>query len=168
MIIALMSECNQPNNEVESSYGETRNAATETERNIYRCGDSMMAAFKRKDYKKFTSYQHPNMTKMMGGPEPFASFIDLQMKQLPKAVVKDIRFGKILQVVKTERDMQCLVEQNLQMEAEGLNLDRTTYLVGESLDGGKIWTFFDATVKSRLLPKDIKPDISPELKIPAK
>jgi hypothetical protein len=54
----------------------------------------------------------------------------------------------------------------MKMELKGISLDKTTYLVGESLDNGNTWTFFDASTKTRLTPKDIKPDISTELKMP--
>lgn len=154
-LLILMFSCNR------------RESENEIEQNIYRSGDSMMAAFKRRDFKTFVKYNHPNMTKMMGGPEAFAAFIEQQMKQLPDTAIKNIEFGKILKVVKTPKDYQCLVEQNLKMEVEGVTLDRTTYLIGESLDKGKTWTFLDASTKSVINPKNIKPDISPELKIPA-
>lgn len=36
-----------------------KKAANEIEENIYRSADSMMAAFKRQDWKTFASYNHP-------------------------------------------------------------------------------------------------------------
>ncbi len=41
------------------------NPANETEANIYRSADSMMAAFKRKDWPTFAHYNHRAMMKMM-------------------------------------------------------------------------------------------------------
>lgn len=143
------------------------NPANETEANIYRSADSMMAAFKRKDWLTFAKYNHPAMMKMMGGPPSFASFIAEQMKQIPDTAIKKLETGKILQVVKTNKDEQCVLEQNMEMRLEGTRILSTTYLIGESLDGGKNWTFFDASTKA-MAPGDIKPDISPELKIPEK
>jgi hypothetical protein len=52
------------------------------------------------------------------------------------------------------------------MQMNGTRLIKTTYLVGESLDSGKTWTFLDAS--TGMAPKDLKKDISPELKIPEK
>ncbi len=141
--------------------------ANKTEGNIYRAADSMLAAFKRKDWETFAGYNHPAMMKMMGGQQAFASFIREQMKQIPDTAIKIIKAGKILQVIKTNKDQQCLVEQNMEMHIEGVRILDTSYLIGESLDGGTNWTFFDASVNARV-PKDIKPDISPELKIPAR
>ncbi|GEO12077.1 hypothetical protein SAE01_45730 [Segetibacter aerophilus] len=158
--------CKGQNGETDKTVS-VREPANNIEENIYRCGDSMLAAFKRKDWMTFVKYNHPNMTSRMGGAEAFASFINLQMKQIPDSTIQSITIGRILQVVKTSKDQQCVVEQNMRMEQQGTTLDKTTYLVGESLDNGEMWTFFDASTKTGLLPKDIKPDISSELKIPA-
>jgi len=126
----------------------------------------MLAAFKRKDWVNFVKYNHPAMVKRMGGAEAFASFINQQMRQIPDSAIQSIALGKILQIVKTPHDQQCIVEQNMKMMMEGVDLSRTTYLIGESLDNGVTWTFLDATANSGLPPKAIKPDLSDELKIP--
>lgn len=159
--LILVTSCNE-----QKSKSHSGTAANKTEENIYRCGDSMLAAFKRKDWMTFVKYNNPNMTKRMGGTAAFASFINEQMKQIPDTAIKNISLGEILQVVKTPSDVQCVVEQNMLLQLDGTNLNKTTYLVGESLDNGTNWTFFDASTKTLLAPKDIKTNISNELKIP--
>jgi len=166
IFIALLLIANTILSCKQNSTNSTRTAANETEENIYRSADSMMAAFKRRDWVAFTKYNHPTMEKMMGGPQAFAAFIGEQMKQIPDTAIKSLEPGKILQVIKTDKDQQCVVEQNMEMHLNGTKISNTTYLVGESLDGGKSWTFFDASTGRS--PKDIKADISPELKIPEK
>ena len=141
--------------------------ANEIEENIYRSADSMLAAFRRQDWQTFARYNHPAMMKMMGGPDKFVFFIKEQMKHIPDTAVKKIGAGNILQVIKTENDHQCVVEQHMHMRLEGIDINTITYLVGESLDGGKNWTFFDASSNGLVTPKDIKPDISAELTIPS-
>jgi hypothetical protein len=164
VVLLLLSACKEHKNEP----GEIKNRrpTTKVAQHIYRSGDSMLAAFKRKDWVTFVQYNHPNLVKRMGGTEAFASFINLQMKQIPEHAIKSISLGKILQIVKTAKDVQCVVEQNTKMELQGVSLDKTTYLIGESIDNGEHWTFFDASTKTALLPKDIKPDISSQIKIP--
>jgi hypothetical protein len=139
----------------------------QTAKNIYKSGDSMLAAFNRKDWPTFIRYHHPSMTKMMGGPTAFSSFVSQQMKQIPAGATNEVTLGRVLQVVKTPKDLQCVVEQHNKIIIEGLDMSRTTYLIGESLDDGKTWTFLDASVKSGVTPKGLKPDLSSELKIPA-
>jgi hypothetical protein len=147
---------------------DPRNPANETEVNIYRSADSMMTAFKAKDWATFARYNHPAMVKMVGGQEAMINMIAQQMQQIPDTAIKSIGVGKILQVVKTEQDHQCVVEQNMLMEMQGRRLNSTTYLVGESLNGGKSWTFFDASSGGVVKPKDLKPNLSPEIMIPEK
>jgi hypothetical protein len=151
-----------------SAAKDARNPANETEKNIYRSADSMMTAFKQKDWATFASYNHPAMVKMMGGPDAMVNMIAQQMKQIPDTAIKSIGVGKILQVVKTDQDHQCVVEQNMLMEMQGMRLSSTTYLVGESLNGGKSWTFFDASTGGAVKPTDLKPNLSPEIKVPEK
>ena len=166
IVLSIMAGCKGQADET-SKTTNNRVVANETERNIYKSGDSMLAAFKRKDWTTFVRYNNPNMTKRIGGAEAFESFIKMQMKQIPETAIKSLSLGKILQVVKTQKDRQCVVEQHMEMQQNGITLNKTTYLIGESLDDGNTWTFFDASTKAGLLPKDIKPDVSSELKIPA-
>lgn len=165
IILFLAGSCRNGKGKTSEKNGP-RLAGNEIEHNIYSSGDSMLAAFRRKDWNGFVTYQHPNMIQRMGGVEAFASFVQLQMKQVADTSITDLSLGKILQVVKTPIDEQCVVEQKIQMQLEGFEVNKTTYLVGESLDKGKTWTFFDASTKTLLSPKEIKPDISPELQIP--
>jgi hypothetical protein len=145
-----------------------RKPANETEEHIYNAADSMMAAFKNRDWPTFVRFNHPAMTNLMGGNDNFISFIQLQMKQIPDTAVKYIGAGNILQVVTTDKDQQCVVEQNMKLVMDSIQITSTSYLVGESLDNGKTWKFFDASNSGLITAKDIKPNLSPELKIPAK
>ncbi len=167
VLLVILLSCKEQKKEDRGDSPVARIALNQTEENIYRSSDSMLAAFRRKDWMTFVKYNHPNMTKMMGGSAAFASFIKMQMKQIPDSVMKSITINKILQVVKTPQDEQCVVEQNMLLNLNGDSLYKKTYLVGESLDKGNTWTFFDATTKTSLAIKDIKPDISNELKIPS-
>jgi hypothetical protein len=161
-LFALLS-CTDQNRAIHAERSQSLN---ETEKNIYRCGDSMLAAFNRKDWTTFVKYNHPNMTRMMGGVASFASFISKQMDNIPDTVIKSVEMGKILQMVTTPKDLQCVVEQIIKMNLDGKIADKKTYLIGESLDKGNNWTFFDASTKTGLTPQDIKPDISQALKVP--
>jgi len=147
---------------------DSRNPKNEVEENIYRSGDSMMQAFKAKDWATFAKYNHPTMLKMMGGEQSFIDLLSSQMEQIPDSSIKKLDMGKILQVVKTNTDHQCVVEQNMLMEMDGMRVTSTTYLVGESLNGGKSWTFFDASNSEQVKPTDIKPNLSAEIKVPQK
>lgn len=147
---------------------DVRKPANDIEANILRDGDSMMAAFKRKDWNTYIKYNHPNMVKMIGGHDAFYALVQQQLKQIPDQAIKSLSIGKVQQVVKTPTDQQCVVEQNLLMVLDSVQITSTTYLIGESVNDGKSWTFFDATSGGLITPKDIKANISPALKVPAK
>lgn len=147
---------------------DTRNPKDDIEVNIYRSGDSMMQAFKNKDWTTFAKYNHPAMLAMMGGEEAFVGLLANQMQQIPDSSIKLIKIGKVLQVIKTPYDHQCVVEQNMEMVMESMQVNSTTYLVGESLNGGKNWTFFDASNSERIKATDIKPNLSREIIVPEK
>ena len=165
---AACSEGIKDGRETKALSEDSRKPANEIEANIYRSADSMMAAFRSKDWATFAKYNHPTMLQMKGGEEAFVSLLAMQMQQVPDSLIKNIEIGKILQVVKTSDDHQCVVEQNTIMEMEGTRISSTTYLLGESLNGGKNWTFFDATNSGAVKATDIKRNISNELKIPEK
>jgi hypothetical protein len=171
-ILVLLTVCNilivSCKNNNKDAAADHRKPANDTEENIYNAADSMMSAFKNRDWPTFVHFNHPAMTHLMGGTDNFISFIQLQMKQIPDTAVKYIGTGNILQVVKTDKDQQCVVEQNMRMVLDSIQITSTSYLVGESLDDGKTWKFFDASNSGLITAKDIKPNLSPELKVPAK
>ncbi len=49
------------------------------------------------------------------------------MKLIPDTAIKTIEAGKILQVIKTNNDQQCVVEQNMEIHTEGTRIISTTY-----------------------------------------
>jgi len=136
--------------------------------NIRLSAANMMAAFKVKDFKTFGQYMNPAILNMLGGVDSFAVFTANQMQSIPDTAVKLMTAGRILQIVTTPADMQCVVEQHMVMELSGFRFASTSHLVGESTDKGKSWTFFDAADGGFAGAKDIKPNISPKLKIPKK
>ena len=147
---------------------DNRKPANETEAAIYRSADSMMAAFKSREWMAFAKFTHPNMLRVMGGADNIAFMVKQQMQNVADSVIKTARVEKVLQVEKVDAELQCLVEEKIVMEMEGNRITTTSYLVGESLNQGKSWTFFDASNDGKIKPIDIKPNLSPGIKIPAK
>lgn len=141
---------------------------TAIRKNIRLSAANMMAAFKVKDFTAFAQYMNPAIITMLGGVDSFAVFTKNQMKDIPDTAVKLMAPGRILQIVTTLTDMQCVVEQHMVMELSGFRFASTSPLIGESLDKGKTWTFFDAADNGMAGAKDVKPNISPKLKIPKK
>ena len=130
--------------------------------------DSMMQMFQQRNWIQFVRFNHKGVKDLMGGDEAFISTIETQMKALPDSAVKKAGVGKLLQLVFTETDIQCVIEQIVEIHFSGMEVYAVTPLIGESKDGGKNWTFFDGSGSSPLIQnKDIKPNLSDRLIIPA-
>jgi len=145
-----------------------RTTRNEVEKAIYASADSMMLAFKKQDWNTFAAFTHPAMVQVMGGTENLAQLAKQQMTGLADTVVKRAEVDSILQVVTVDNELQCLVKQTMVFEQDGNRITSTSYLVGESLNEGKSWTFFDASNEGKIKPIDIKPNLSTQFNIPRK
>jgi hypothetical protein len=135
--------------------------------NIHRCADSLVYGFKTKDSEIFTRYSYPALIGSMGGKDEFINYISQMFLQVPDSAWKKYETGNILQVIKTDGDLQTLIELNSVLEWQGNRITTTSYLVGECWDGGLFWTFFDSQ-NDVSIAKLIKPDLSEQLIIPKK
>ncbi|MBN8664740.1 MAG: hypothetical protein K2Y12_06965 [Chitinophagaceae bacterium] len=130
--------------------------------------DSMMQMFLQRNWVQFARFNHKGVKDLMGGDEAFIAAIETQMKALPDTAVKKASAGKLLQIVFTKTDIQCVIEQIVEIDFSGIVMHSITPLIGESRDGGKNWTFFDGSGSTPLIQnKDIKPDLSDQLVLPA-
>ncbi len=135
--------------------------------NIQACADSLAAAFKSKNWELFTRYSYPALIGSIGGKKEFIAYVSQTFMQIPDSAVKKYETGRILQVVKTSRDFQTVIELNSVIELQGMRITTTSYMIGESWDGGLFWTFFDSQ-SDALAATQIKPDLSEQLIIPKK
>jgi len=132
---------------------------------IYSAEDSMMAIFKRKDWTAYAEYMHPVLIQLLGGKEKFIKTMQ-DLKILEEAEVQAYKKGKILQLVKTEKDYQCIVETFMQMEVAGNLFSGSSYDIGVSADG-KTWTFF--RIEETITPAQIRqlfPNLHSNFKLP--
>jgi hypothetical protein len=135
-------------------------------KNIYAAEDSMVALFKRRDWKSYANYMNPAIIKMTGGKEGFEQLLQQQMKIFNSADTIINKPGRILQLLKAKNQYQCIFESFMQLEMGGMTVSGSSYDIGISADG-KAWTFFRITEKAT---KDqiiqILPDLNLTLKLP--
>ena len=135
-------------------------------KNIYTSEDSMIAIFKRKDWKTYADYMNPIVIEMLGGKDGFVKYLQEQMKILDEADVQIYKVGKILQLLKINGQYQCVVESFLQMKMNGMTISGSSYDIATSVDGVK-WNFFRITETATSAQiKEIFPELSPEFKLP--
>lgn len=148
-------------------YGQAQFDTSFAKAGIRRCADSLIYGFKTRNWDLFARYSNPGMIGTMGGTEEFKEYISQTFARVPDSAWKMYKPGNILQVVKTPGELQSVIELHSVIEWQGQRITATSYLVGQSWDGGLFWTFFDSQ-SDVAAAKLIKPDLSNELIIPAK
>ena len=135
--------------------------------NIRHCADSLAWGFLHKRWDVFARYTHPALIGSLGGVKEFMDYMSSRLDAIPDSAWKMYSPGKILQVVKSDGDLQSVVELKSIAEFQGKRITTTSHLIGQSWDGGSFWTFFDSEGDrpSALL---IKPDLSDKLILPQK
>ena len=134
-------------------------------KNIYAGEDSIIALFKRKDWKTYANYMNPVIIKMLGGKEEFVKTMQ-DLKILDQTDIQEYKTGKILQLTKTKNEYQCIVETFMQMEMSGTLVSGSSYDIGISSDGNT-WKFF--RIEETITPAQIRqllPNLNPDFKLP--
>ena len=134
---------------------------------IRKCADSLAYGFRTRNWDVYTRYSNPGMIGTLGGVDAFKQFLATTFSGIPENAWKLYKPGAILQVVKSGADLQCVIEMNSILEADEKRITSKSHLIGQSWDGGMFWTFFDSQ-NDRVAAKQIKPDLSEVIVIPAK
>ncbi|MBI5858008.1 MAG: hypothetical protein HZB42_10235 [Sphingobacteriales bacterium] len=135
--------------------------------NIRKCADSLAIGFKTKDWELFARYSYPALIGALGGKEEFKTYMAMMFAPVADSAWKMYEPGNILQVIKTEGDLQAVIELKSVLEWQGARITTVSHLIGESWDGGMFWTFFDPE-GDRPKTMLIKPDLSDQIIIPLK
>lgn len=135
--------------------------------NIRNCADSLCHGFKTKNWDVFTRYSYPALVGSLGGRQEFMNYMGVMFAPVPESAWKQYEAGNILQVIKTEGDLQAVIELKSVLEWNGNRITTLSYLIAESWDGGMFWTFFD-TEGDRAKALLIKPDLNELLILPPK
>lgn len=131
------------------------------------CADSLASGFKTRNWELFARYSNPAIIGTMGGKAEFINFVTSVFGQIPDSAWKEYKPGNVLQLIKTEKDFQAVLELHSLIEWEGRRIKAVNHLIAQSWDGGFFWTFFDSQNNEKAA-REIKPDLSPDLIIPPK
>jgi len=134
---------------------------------ITKCADSLAYGFRSRNWEVFTRYSNPAIIGSMGGKAGFIETIASMFGDIPQDAWKLYKPGLVLQVIKSGTDLQCVIEMNSIFETDGKRITSKSHLIGQSWDGGIFWTFFDSQ-NSLQASRQIKPDLSEAIVIPAK
>lgn len=128
--------------------------------------DSLIALFKRKDWKSYADYMHPSVIEMVGGKESFVTALKQSMKTLETVKLDVFKNGRVLQIIKANDQYQCVIESFMQMTLNGMLITGSSYDIAFSKDGND-WKFL--RIDQSFTPETIKqliPELSPDLKLP--
>lgn len=135
---------------------------------LYKQANEMALSVSKGDYKTLMKYTHPKIVKMMGGNEKAISTLKqtmLGMKQQGLQFDK-INIGKIVQTIKSPKDIQAIVPQILDMKFGAKTIHSNSYLFCISYDAGKNWYFLDTGTTQETELRKMFPEISSKLVIP--
>lgn len=135
---------------------------------IRAAADSMLMAFRQKDYRTFARFNNEKLVEALGGEENFAAFLERQIKSMEGLEFMEIRTGRIIRILPYRNTWQCIVEQQSQINMEGHVMSTISHLVGLSADGGYTWHFADANQGTLEQFRTIVPELNPAMPIPKK
>ena len=133
---------------------------------------AMTQAFMKGDLETFASYTDPAMLKAAGGKPQLIEFLKKGVAQMQS---EGFRFKSSSvkaprEIIKAGTELQALLPQKQILDAFEKNgeLHSTGHLLGISRDGGKSWTFLDASSAPADQLRKIVPTLSTKLKLPGR
>lgn len=130
--------------------------------------NTMLFAFQKGDYKTLLSYTHPKIIEDIGGMEKALKAMEVVSATMEnqKVKFKKIALGKLTQILRDDKTIQCVLPQNMEMQIGEITAKSTVYIFGISYNGGKTWYFVNAdSEKEESLRKNI-PEMSKNIVIP--
>ncbi len=143
-------------------------AQDQIKENIKAEAEKMMSAFKTNNYSILVKYTHPKIVDLMGGPEEAPKIIKQTMEGIEGLESIEASVGEVLQLIDTGNEVQTVIPQLLVLKMQGMTYSSKNHLIGISSDKGKSWTFFDGNGFGEDLIREMFPNLSKDLVIPAK
>lgn len=136
--------------------------------NLYKQANEMTTAVSKGDYATLMKYTHPKIIKRMGGDGKAIVTLKQTMTGLKQQGFQfdKITIGKVVQTIKSQKDIQCIVPQILDLKFGGKTIHSNSYLFCISYDGGKKWYFLDTGTTQEVQLRQMFPEINPKLIIP--
>jgi hypothetical protein len=97
----------------------------------------------KKDFDNFVKYMYPPIIKMAGGKDKILEVLKAGLSTGTELVGVEISNPSDTVVVNNE--IQCTLEQMVELSVKGGKLKAKSSLIGISMDNGKKWFFIDAS-----------------------
>lgn len=129
-----------------SIISQTPSADSAAQSNASKQAAMMAKLLLKKDYIGFTTFNYPQIIKMMGGPGKMASYIEQSLKGMEGEgfTITDITVANCSKIIHTAKQLQCTLTQAIELKHPDGKLIQNSTLVGISDDRGLTWTFIDS------------------------
>lgn len=125
--------------------------------------DSLLNSFRNNNLTAYTELSYPGIVEYYGGRKNFEEYL-----RRAKAITSDESPDqmRLVQLLNNANEWQCVIQKTQHGTIDNNKALITTYLVGQSVDNGETWKFFDVAYNSVSNVAYIMPDIFSTLVIP--
>lgn len=130
----------------------------------------MVAAFNRGDLERFASFTYPQVLQSIGGKAAMVNLIKGQMQQWEQQEmgIDSVWEGEPSQIYKAGNELHALINQQLVLHVKNGTLNKNSYLLAISSNGGVNWYFLDTAPLNSSNIQKLFPNFNKEIVIPAK
>jgi hypothetical protein len=128
-------------------------------------GEAMLNAFVNKNYDTYVNFVHPNLIKAMGGKSKLIVAVKKSLSEMSSFKVS-FKTGKILQLIKTAKGFQCIIESKLTLTRDKVRTYVNSAMYGFSDPTGKHWKYADVDGNEEESLRKLFPEMDKKLVIP--
>lgn len=125
--------------------------------------DSLLASFRQSNIALYTDLSYPGIVQYYGGKKNFEEYLKRTIATTPSYATE---YVSIVQLVNNTNEWQCVIQKTRDAMIDDRRATITTYMVGQSVDNGRSWKFFDVPFNPANNIVYIMPDIFSSLVIP--
>lgn len=125
--------------------------------------DSLLRSYHDSDLTSYTDLSYPGVIEYYGGRKNFVQYVNRSKAIQAAELREEVR---LVQLVSNAVEWQCVVQKVSENIVDNRKASIITYLIGQSTDNGRSWTFFDVATNPVRNVSDIMPDVFDTLIIP--
>lgn len=125
----------------------------------------MLSCFKTGDYACLLRYTHPKVVTAMGGQKSAVEKLSKQMKEMKDsgAEFSHVSVEPVLQHLVSEKTIQCIVPQIVEIKFQGQTVKARSFLFGITYNNGKNWYFIDVGRQPEAQMRKLLPEMSKKI-----
>jgi hypothetical protein len=142
-------------------------SSTVSQRAILSAND-MLTAFRNADWDRYVSLSYPGVVKYYGGKTSYLKYANRARTQHSHSLHANQEQMRIVQLSKDKEEWQCVLGRSIVSYSNGKRECSISYFVGQSIDDGMSWKFFDVAYNSVESITYIMPDKFNALVVPVR